>query len=88
MANESPKGVDPQIYRGGAARETQEPRGPLRGGLGESVDQRSRSELACAVTAVPWGGEFAVLRYVVLTEGAINDALEALPRTHPSKGKA
>jgi hypothetical protein len=33
---------------------------------------------------MPWEGEkFAVLRYVVLTEGAINDALEALRRTRP-----
>ena len=45
------------------------------------MDQRSRSELACSAcgTAVPWEGEkFAVLRYVALSEGVINDALELL----------
>lgn len=45
------------------------------------------SALTCTAcgTAVPWEGEkFAGLRYVVLSAGAINDALEALRHTRPS----
>ena len=80
MAEESPKGIDPKIHR--FAESAQQ---GLSGLLcltcgSTAVDQRSRSELACAAcgTAVPWEGEkFAVLRYVVMTEGAIDDALEA-----------
>ena len=41
-----------------------------------------RVGLLCVWDRGPWEGEkFAVLRYVVMTEGAINDALEALRRT-------
>ena len=70
MGEEGPKGVDPRILC-------------LTCGS-TAADQRSRSELACAAcgTAVAWDGEkFAVLRYVALTEGAIDDAIEALRRT-------
>jgi hypothetical protein len=86
VADESPKGVDPRIHRFAESAQ-QGPSGLLCLTCGSTaVDQRSRSELACAAcgTAVPWEGEkFAVLRYVVLTEGAIDDALEVLRRTRP-----
>ena len=49
-----------------------------------NVDRSGACSIAVNVLAVPWEGEkFAVLRHVVLTEGAIDDALEALRRTHP-----
>jgi len=82
MADESPTGVDPRIHRFAESAE-QGPSGLLCLTCGSTaVDQRSMSELACAAcgTAVPREGEkFAVLRYVVVTEGAINDALEDVP---------
>lgn len=88
MADEDPKGVDPRIHRS-AESAHQGTSGILCLTCGSTaVDQRSRSELACAAcgTAVPWEGEkFAVLRYAVLTEGAIDDALEALRADAPGR---